>query len=80
MTIQLIQGDFEHTEALDLLTQMIQVKIKYHETKINGHLNEEDIKFREGKIKKLQDELMQVRQFLSHKDKQIHIEAKVNMA
>ncbi|WP_298390821.1 hypothetical protein [Hydrotalea sp.] len=80
MTIQLIQGEFNSNEIIDLMTKMIQVKIKYHEDKINSHLNEEDMKYREGKIKLLQNELVQVRSFLLNTNKQVVVDAKVNIA
>ena len=57
MKIQLIKGSFDAKEATDIITQMIHVKIKFHESKISNLSNEEDIKFREGRIKQLQKEL-----------------------
>lgn len=57
MKIQLIKGTFDAKEATDIITQMIHVKIKFHESKISNLSNEEDIKFREGRIKQLQKEL-----------------------
>lgn len=51
MNIQLIQGEFSVNEALELITQMIHIKIKYHENKIAQHSSEEDIKSRETKSK-----------------------------
>ena len=57
MVIQLIDGKFSTGEAVEMLTRMIQVKIHYHESKIAAHNNEEDIKYRETKIKSLQKEL-----------------------
>lgn len=64
MNIQLIEGQFNASEALDIITQMIQVKVKYHEHKITQSANEEDIKFREAKIKRLQNELHDFRTHL----------------
>ena len=54
MNIQLIEGQFNKKEALELITQMIHIKIKFHENKINNNSNEEDVKYRETKIKNLQ--------------------------
>lgn len=62
--IQLFDGSFEQQEALDLLTQMVQVKIRYHENKISSLSNEEDIKMRENRIKLLQKELFEARTFI----------------
>lgn len=61
MDIQLLEGDFKCNEALDLITQMIHLKIKFHENKINKSENEEDVKAREAKIKKLQKCLYELR-------------------
>lgn len=61
MNIQLIQGEFSSIEAFELLTQMIHIKIKYHENKIAKNSNEEDIKYRESKIKRLQKELFELK-------------------
>lgn len=62
MNIKLIQGEFSANDAIELIAQMIQVKIKYHENKINNRSNEEDIKSFEVKIKQLQKELFDLRQ------------------
>jgi len=55
--IDLINGEFNRQDTLDLITQMINIKINYHENKILKSDNEEDTKYRESKIKKLQSEL-----------------------
>jgi hypothetical protein len=61
MNIQLIEGQFGTKEAIEIITQMINIKVKYHEQKITQSSNEEDIKFREAKIKRLQKELHEFR-------------------
>ncbi len=61
MHIQLLQGEFKSTDAIELITQMINVKIKFHENKINKSELEEDIKAREVKIKRLQKDLSELR-------------------
>jgi len=61
MNIQLIEGEFKSKDAVHLITEMIQVKIKFHETKISTAQSEEDIKARERKIKRLQNELHELR-------------------
>jgi len=61
MNIQLIEGEFFANDALDLITKMIHTKIKYHEEKILKENNEEDIKMRETKIKRLQKDLYDAR-------------------
>ena len=44
MNIQLIKGEFSSNDAIELIAQMIHIKIKYHENKINNLSNEEDLK------------------------------------
>lgn len=39
MQIELIKGQFSGTEALDILSQMIQVKIKFHKIVVKKILN-----------------------------------------
>ena len=65
MNIQLIQGQFSSQEAIDIITKMVHVKIKFHEDKIHSHANEEDIKMREKRIKQLQKELYEVRNYIA---------------
>lgn len=79
MKIQLIQGQFNMHEAFDIITQMIQVKIKYHEGKINNTENEEDIKNREAKIIRLQKELYEIRKEFSNKDGIVQIESYIDI-
>ena len=78
MKVQLIDGQFTSQEALDILTQMIHVKIKFHEGKINNTTTEEDIKWREQKIKNLQKSLYEVRQEIEKQTNNIHIVAEVS--
>ncbi len=79
MNIQLIQGAFSSGDAIALITQMIQIKIKYHEDKINIHTNEEDIKFREAKIKHLQNELHALNKAFHSKSINVAVEAIINI-
>jgi len=55
--MQLLQGSFEAQDAIMLLKDLVQVKIKFHENKIANSNQIEDIKFREAKIKRLQNQL-----------------------
>ena len=54
MELQLIDGKFDPQEAIALLRELVDVKIKFHEKKIAASMSEEDIKFREQRIKALQ--------------------------
>lgn len=79
MNIQLIQGAFSSKDALDLITQMIHIKVKYHENKINNSSNEEDIKFREMKIKRLQKELFDCRKKIDANNSNVKLDATIQI-
>jgi hypothetical protein len=64
MNIQLLKGVFDAKDAIDIITYMIHVKIKFHENKINGRSSEEDIKMYEKRIKELQRDLFLIRKFI----------------
>ncbi len=67
MNIPLIQGMFSASDAIDLITQMIHVKIKFQESKINSTSSEEEIKMRERRIKELQKDLYEARKEIESK-------------
>jgi len=73
MNLQIINGSFETTEAIELLSQLTSIKIKYHEDKIDATRNEEDIKQRENRIKQLQNELAIARNYLMQSAKKINL-------
>lgn len=75
MNIQLIQGEFNVNNALELIVQMVHIKIKYHENRINSLSNEEDIKTRETKIKRLQQELFELRESITSRTNRVKVEA-----
>lgn len=78
MKTQLIQGEFNSPDAIQLVSNMINLKIKYQEGQIEKNNNEEDIKYRESKIKNLQNELFKLRNFLSTKEN-VKIDATINL-
>jgi hypothetical protein len=80
MVIQLIEGKFSAKDALELLTQMINVKIRYHESKIDINSSEEDIKSRETNIKKLQNELFELRVTMDSNSKNLIIDGILKLA
>ncbi len=79
MNIQLIQGQFNAQDALGIITQMVHIKIKYHENKISHLSNEEDIKFCETKIKRLQKDLFEIRKYVETKGKNISLESVIQI-
>ena len=64
MELQFINGEFSQSEAISLITQLVEVKIKYQEQKIKNSQNEEDVKMRELKIISLQKELADTRGYI----------------
>jgi len=79
MNFQLISGEFTSRDALDLIGQMIKVKIKYHENMIASSSNEEDMKYRESKIKRLQNELVELRNYLNSQTGNLKIDASITI-
>lgn len=77
MNIQLIQGEFSASDALELITQMARIKIKYHEDKVTSESSAEDIKYRESKIKTLQNELSKLRAFTHSAGSNVKLEATI---
>lgn len=80
MNIQLILGQFNAKDAIDIITQMIHVKVKYHENKISNTSNEEDIKFCETKIKRLQKDLFEIRKFVEQSGAKINIQSEIHLS
>ena len=74
MNIQLVQGNFSSKAALEITTQMIHGKIKLHKNKITNSDNDEDIKNRESKIKKLQKDLYDIRNIIENAERKIYIQ------
>ncbi|WP_298225104.1 hypothetical protein [Flavobacterium sp.] len=79
MELHLINGQFSTQEAITLLTEMIAVKIKYHEKKIIDNHYEEDVKMREQKIKLLQNELAESRNYIQNQSGNINIKGTINI-
>jgi hypothetical protein len=79
MTIQLMEGQFSANEAIDFITKMVQIKIKFLEDKINAHASEEGIKMRESRIKQLQKELFEVRNFIDAITKGVKVNAMISI-
>lgn len=75
MNIQLIQGQFTQKDAINIITQLIQVKIQFQEDKIFEQSSEEDIKMRERRIKQLQKDLFDMRQTIELNGHSVNIQA-----
>jgi hypothetical protein len=79
MELQLLNGTFSSKESIDILNQLFQVKIKFHEDKIKTSQNEEDVKMRERKIKFLQNELADARQLITTKTGYISLSSQITL-
>jgi hypothetical protein len=69
-----MDGKFHSKGALGVLSQMINVKIRYQESKIDMDSSEEDIKSCESKIIKLQNELFELRSTIDSTSENLIIE------
>ncbi len=80
MRIQLLKGSFEPKDLEKIITELIQVKIKYHEEKIKLDGDEESMKMRENRIIKLQNELVEVRNYISQQTSSIMVDSEISLA
>lgn len=79
MKIQLLQGNFNVVESIEILTKLVQVKIQFHEQKITKASSEEEIKMRERRIKRLQDELAEARNTIEKKNMTVNLNCEINI-
>ncbi len=76
MDINILQGNFSAGDAEELITKMIDIKIKYHENKVGlSEDHTEDIKMREKRIIQLQKDLYEARQYIRHQKGSINLQA-----
>lgn len=80
MDIQLIQGEFSTAETIDIVAQMVQVRIRFHERAIASNSSEEDIEYRESRIRSLQRELHDLKQQFSLPDQRLTMEARIRLS
>jgi len=73
MNIQLIDGEFKPKDAMDLITQMLHIKIKYHENKLRLSKSQEEIKVRELKIKGLKKDLFELGTIINYNSSSVKI-------
>lgn len=79
ITLPLIRGTFSKEDALDLITHLIHVKVRFHENRINDASSEEDVKMRETRIKELQRYLFEARESFRKLDGSISIESDIKI-
>ena len=77
-SFKLIQGKFSANDAVDIITQLVQVKIKFHENKITNTSNEEDSKLEEKRIKELQNELQSLRTNILSRGELVELSSVIN--
>ncbi len=77
MKISLLKGSFSPKEIEKIITELLQVKIKFHEEKIQSSDEEETMKMRENRIIKLQNDLKELRTFLNNTDSLINVDAEI---
>lgn len=77
MKLQLIEGNYSQEEAIDLISQLAAVKIRFLEGKIEKSLNEEDIQMRERRIHQLQHDLVEARREIKMGNKALFLETEI---
>ncbi len=78
MEFNLIDGTFTVAESQELLRQLVQVKLQFHENRISAGSSEEDISMRERRISQLQQELAAARAELQARSGSIQLSARVS--
>lgn len=78
MNIQLLHGQFSKKDAINLISKLITVKIRFHEEKIPSSQSEEDIKMRENRIKQLQKELYEAKVKIESMPDDVNLESEIN--
>lgn len=77
--MQLIKGTYSKEDALEIVQQIINVKVGFHEEKISSSDNEEDIKMRENRIKELQNDLANFRELINKHRGSINMNALLDL-
>lgn len=79
MSFDLMKGTYSSAEAIELLTELTRVKIRFHERKIENSLNEEDVKMREKRISELQHHLSKIRNTLQQSTNSCSLHAAIHV-
>ena len=64
---------------IEIISQMVHIKIKFQEDKIHYSSSEEEIKMRETRIKQLQSDLSNMRKFVEQNGVTINIESEIKL-
>lgn len=74
MNITVAKGIYSSKDAEELITQIIHVKIKYHEMRASaGGDDSRNVKMREKRIIQLQKDLFELRRYLQHNPDEIYL-------
>lgn len=79
MKINILNGDFDQKDAIEIITKFIDVKIKFQENKMQNSSNEEDLKMRENRIIKLQKDLYEARETILKKVGKISLQSVIEL-
>lgn len=79
MRIELINDDFEPKEALEILTKLIHINIKFHLDKVNVSSSKIEINMHENRIKRLQKHLFEISEHIEMLNSQITIKSSVTI-
>jgi len=79
MHFKIIDGVFSRQEAIDILTDMVRLKIRFHERRIETSSHIEDISHREARIRELQSELQEARERILAGDKNVSMGGSVSI-
>lgn len=77
MEINLIKGEYTAKETFEIISHMIQQKIKFHENKISTSDQVEDTKYRESRIKQLQTELYNLKRLAGNDNAKCIIDSSI---
>jgi hypothetical protein len=79
MNLKILDGVFSKQEAIDILTEMVRLKIRFHERRIETSSQIEDISHREARIRELQHELQEARERILAGDTSVTLGGSVNI-
>ncbi len=74
MNIELIKEEFNTSDAIEIIVQMVHLKIRHQENKINSNSTDEEIKSSEVKIIRLHKELFEFQKSINSKKGKLKIE------
>lgn len=81
MNLTILKGSYSKEELLEIITQMIHIKIRFHENKISSEDGEEQIKMREKRIIELQKNLYTLKRNLDQANSDtIHVDSEINIS